>query len=236
MRAATVWLALAAGLPVWAAAQEPAPAPIQDNSFLMEEAYNQEAGVVQHINALLRARRSWSYGFTQEWPLGGQRHQLSFTVPIENGVGDVAINYRHQLTGLGGRGAAFAPRLSLVLPTTDGGSAGVQMNLPVSVMLTRNVVSHWNAGASMARSDETVYNGGASVIWLARPMVNLMLEVVWTGTTGSGETIVNPGVRWAHNLGSLQIVPGISFPRGRDVFFYLSFEHPFKSTGPAPGP
>ena len=27
----------------------PAPPPIQDNSFLIEEAYNQERGVVQHI-------------------------------------------------------------------------------------------------------------------------------------------------------------------------------------------
>jgi hypothetical protein len=48
--------------------------------------------------------------------------------------------------------------------------------------------------------------------------------------------IVNPGIRWAHNFPSgLQIVPGVSFPIGfgpsngsRGVFFYLSFEHPFK--------
>jgi hypothetical protein len=237
MRAATAWFALAAWLPVAAAAQEPAPIPIQDNSFLVEEAYNQEGGVVQHINTLLRARRSWSYSLTQEWPLGGQRHQLSFSVPIEGGVGDVAINYRHQLTGLGGGGrAAFAPRLSLLLPTADGGSPGLQVNLPVSAMLTRGVVSHWNAGATLTRSEETVYNGGASVIWLARPSVNFMVELVWAGSARSGEVIVNPGLRWAHNLGRLQIVPGISFPDGRDVFFYVSFEHPFTSTGPTPVP
>lgn len=29
-------------------------APIQDNSFLIEEAYNQEFGVVQHINTFTR--------------------------------------------------------------------------------------------------------------------------------------------------------------------------------------
>ena len=227
MRAAA-WLMLAASLPVAAAAQAPPPVPIQDNSFLIEEAYNQEAGVVQHINTLLRARRSWSYSLTQEWPLGGQRNQISFTLPIEQGVGNAAINYRRQLTGLGGGGApAFAPRLSLILPTAGAGSAGFQVNLPVSVMLTRDVVSHWNAGATLARAEETVYNGGASVIWLAHPAVNLMLEVVWAGTARSGETIVNPGLRWAHNLGGLQVVPGISFPNGRDVFLYLSFEHPF---------
>jgi len=237
VRVATAWFALATCLPVAAVAQEPVPISIQDNSFLIEEAYNQERGVVQHISTLLRSRGSWSYSLTQEWPLSGQRHQLSFTVPIERGVGDVAINYRHQLTGLGGGGRlAFAPRLSLLLPTADGGSLGLQVNLPVSAMLTRGVVSHWNAGATLMRVDETVYNGGASVIWLARPAVNFMLEVVWTGSARSGEVIVNPGVRWAHNLGSLQIVPGISFPDGRDVFLYLSFEHPFASTGPGRAP
>jgi len=239
MRVATAWFALAAYLPVTAAAQEPVPVSIQDNSFLIEEAYNQERGVVQHISTLLRSPGSWSYSLTQEWPLSGQRHQLSFTVPIERGVGDVAINYRHQLTGLGlggGGRAAFAPRLSLLLPTTEGGSLGLQVNLPVSAMLTRGVVSHWNAGATLTRANETVYNGGASVIWLARPSVNFMLEVVWTGSARSGDVIVNPGLRWAHNLGNLQIVPGISFPDGRDVFLYLSFEHPFASTGPARAP
>ena len=51
-------------------------AQIQDNSFLIEEAYNQEAGVVQHISAFSRAEGgAWLYTFTQEWPLGGIDHQ-----------------------------------------------------------------------------------------------------------------------------------------------------------------
>lgn len=208
------------------AAQE--PVPIQDNSFLMEEAYNQERGVVQHISTLLRADRSWAYSFTQEWPLAGQRHQFSYTIPIENGVGDVAVNYRQQVAGMGG-GTAFAPRVSLLVPTRRDGATAVQLNLPLSVALARPVVAHLNAGATAARRSTSVYNAGASLIWLARPMINAMLELVWTGDAGSGELIVNPGVRWAHNVGTLQIVPGIAFPNGRDLFFYLSFEHPFKS-------
>ncbi len=42
--------------------------PIQDNSFLVEEAYNQEAGVVQHISTFTRYQESkdWIYTFTQE--------------------------------------------------------------------------------------------------------------------------------------------------------------------------
>jgi len=44
---------------------------IEDNSFLIEEAYNQERGVVQHISAWERSLGSsaWGFAFTQEWPL-----------------------------------------------------------------------------------------------------------------------------------------------------------------------
>src|SRR5260221_10479412 len=43
---------------------------IQDNSFLVEEAYNQEFGVVQHIQTFQRvwSTHSWGYTFTQECP------------------------------------------------------------------------------------------------------------------------------------------------------------------------
>jgi hypothetical protein len=56
---------------------------IQDNSFLVEEAYNQEFGVVQHIQTLQRVWDSndWVYTFTQEWPVDASpRHQLSYTL------------------------------------------------------------------------------------------------------------------------------------------------------------
>ena len=38
----------------------------QDNSFLVEEAYNQEAGVVQHIQNVMYNQRTkdWFYTFT----------------------------------------------------------------------------------------------------------------------------------------------------------------------------
>jgi hypothetical protein len=40
--------------------------PIQDNSFLIEEAYNQERGVVQHINTFQRVHSGdWVYTFTR---------------------------------------------------------------------------------------------------------------------------------------------------------------------------
>ncbi len=268
MKPAGIAVALGAlAAPLRLAAQTP---PIADNSFLIEEAYNQEPGVVQHISAfqLFRGADSWAYSFTQEWPLFGRHHQLSFTLPIRRthdgssaatGLGDVAVNYRFQLAG--GERVSVAPRLSLLLPTgraksdLGAGALGVQANLPVSVAVANPVVAHWNAGATVTPSaqnavgDEATtvaYNLGASVVWLARPAFNVLLEVVWTrdetvtgpGRTGASDGLsISPGIRWAHTFASgLQIVPGIAFPIGAGpsagadaVFLYLSFEHPFRS-------
>jgi hypothetical protein len=229
-------------------AAQQGPPPIADNSFLLEEAYNQEAGVVQHISAFQRALRTaaWTYTFTQEWPVAVQRHQLSFTLPVERirgagatvtGLGDIALNYRYQLVGGDGGGAvAAAPRLSLLVPTGSeakgigNGGFGVQVNLPVSVTLAQRFVTHGNAGWT-ATSGADEYGLGASLVWLARPTFNVLIEAVWTDAL-----VVNPGIRWAHNFASgLQIVPGIAFPIGvgtargeTGVFVYLSFEHRFK--------
>lgn len=212
-----------------AAAQE-APAPIQDNSFLIEEAFNQEPGVVQHVSTYARDGADWAYTFTQEWPLFSQRHQLSFTVPVQNagpggsaGIGDVALTYRHQVTSADGQ-RAVAPRLSLLLPTGDdargmgAGGAGVQGNLPVSVQLGPRFITHANAGvtwtpaaraADGSRAATTGWNLGQSVIWLARSDVNLLLEAAWSraeevvgtdATERADALYLSPGVRWAHNL------------------------------------
>jgi len=150
-----------------ALAQTHASPPIQDNSFLIEEAYNQEFGVVQHINGFTRLWGSddWAYSFTQEWPVPGDaRHQFSYTLTrihagdfagSGSGIGDVFLNYRYQLLGDGKAKVAFAPRLSLVCPTGDpafgrgAGGFGFQTNLPVSVVLSKKWVTHWNAGATL---------------------------------------------------------------------------------------
>ena len=225
---------------------------IEDNSFLIEEAYNQERGVVQHIGTWVRAldRSPWIFTFTQEWPLWSQKHQLSYTIPFQrggnqsrySGFGDVAINYRYQLLPADAR-VALAPRISLLIPTGSeahglgSGALGVQLNVPLSAKLGSSFVSHWNAGLT-AIPDVTTYNAGASVIWLASPVFNILCEAIWLDqTTGGRAMILNPGVRWAHNFASgLQIVPGIAYGVGlgpsrgeRSAFFYLSFEHRFRA-------
>jgi len=222
---------------------------IKDNSFLVEEAYNQEAHVVQEINNFisLGPERDWLYVFTQEWPLGGMKNQLSYTLTLtdpgklggDTGLGDSFINYRYQVAGGGPQRVAFAPRVSLLVPTGDAkenrglDAFGIVTNLPLSVQFNRHLVGHYNAGAAFIpsaendqgdKADVTDYLLGQSLVWLARPTFNAVFEAVYTWeeeVTGPGTTdrtssfVINPGVRWAINRQSgLQIVPGICVPIG----------------------
>ena len=224
-----------------AGASKEAP-KISDNSFLVEEAYNQDPRVVQHIGTFRRAHDgSWVATFTQEWPAPSQKHQLSYTVPLVSGgagVGDVALNYRYQAIGKDEGKLWFAPRLSLVLPTgsvakgSGAGGAGLQLMLPVSLDLTETLVTHWNAGGwatraratNGAQSNVSGVNAAASAIWLLSPNFNFMLETAWdrgdvlddAGRHMTAEHfVVSPGVRSAINFASgMQIVPGIGIPLG----------------------
>src|SRR4029078_178351 len=132
--------------PALASAQTPV---VQDNSFLMEEAYNQETGIVQHIFTLLihRGTSDFEGAFTQEWPVGRITHQLSYDLPLvrsegESGLGDIRINYRYQLLGSGDTRWAVAPRFSVTLPTGDwkkgrgSGAVGIETMLPVSYVIS----------------------------------------------------------------------------------------------------
>ncbi len=216
------------------AAQQPASPskPIQDNSFLLEEAYNQETGVVQHINFFTRQRGGhWLYTFTQEWPVPTQKHQLSLTLPVQQldqatGLGDIALNYRYQLVGSGETKLAIAPRISLLFPTGNSddelgaGGLGIQFNLPVSVTLHDKLVTHWNAGATVTPSAKNAagiednradFNLGQSFIWLAHQNFNVMFETVWNNTETilargvkdrENSVLMSPGIRWAHNFKS----------------------------------
>lgn len=196
-RLALVLLLAAAAAP--AAAQE-APAKIRDNLFLLEEAYNQEPGVVQHIQSTVwnPRLRTWTYGVTDEWPAPSDLHQLSLTVPASGAagsssqLGDVLLNYRLQAVGAGGAGRlAVAPRLSLVLPTQRArgsrGVLGLQFNLPVSIELNDRFVAHLNAGGTLTPGSHaaggqqvTTFDSavGGALVWLAAPRLNAVLEVL----------------------------------------------------------
>jgi hypothetical protein len=213
---------------------------IEDNSFLVEEAYNQERGVVQHISTWQRSltESAWDFAFTQEWPFGTQQHQLSYTVLVGNTrsgteFSGIALNYRYQLLPAKAR-IAIAPRVSGLVP---GGRdhLGAQFAVPVSVRLGPALVAHWNGSVTRTTRATTLYNASGSVVWLARSTFNVLSEVVWTEEDGVGALLLNPGIRWAYNFASgLQIVPGVAFTYGvgpsravKGAFLYLSFEHPF---------
>ena len=161
--AACVVASSARGQSAKPAAESSTPKPIQDNSFLLEEAYNQEPAVIQHINTVFfdRAIHTWLYALTDEWPVISQRHQLSVTIPLENGsqtsplLGDIAVNYRLQLIGSGDTRLAVTPRLTVLLPTADealgAGSTAFQGALASSYMATPKLALHSNARGSESK-------------------------------------------------------------------------------------
>ncbi len=170
--------------PAVALAQEENMPNIRDNSFLVEEAYNQEAGVVQHIFNWVpawergpEAQRTFDFLFAQEWPVFSQRHQISYVIPLRridgtpdqgigsdaSGLGDIFLNYRLQVFYGDNPDfpLAWAPRFSLIFPSGDAeaglgnGKLGYQVNLPFSMEL-RKWAFHFNAGLTKTPSATVV--------------------------------------------------------------------------------
>lgn len=224
-------LLLISALPAWT--QEPPamqqPLSLRVNSFLVEEAFTQEVGVVEHIAAFHLSARSGSgeYSFTQEWPLFSARHQLSFVLPFQweptarqgaTGMGDVEVGYGYQWIA-DDRSAIFvSPRLGLTLPTGDAergrgaGAPGVEASLPVSIRVLQNVVASGSLGASYTPSarnpqgdeaDVVGYELGGSLIWMAHPRFGLIAGAVWE----SGQEVDGPGETSRSN--DLLVAPGI---------------------------
>jgi hypothetical protein len=193
------------------------PFEIEDNSFFVEEAFNQESGVVQTIyGGWFLESSGWAMTFTQEWPAPDIRHQLSATIPLNrlngaDGFGDIGLNYRYQLTEEGQGRPALAPRVTVLCPTGNAGRGlgvgawGWQFNLPASKQVNDfyfhgNVGMTWyprvksadsrSAGAQTA-ADVTLTSPfiAGSTIYRLKPMFNLMFESVVTWQ----DAVVGPG-------------------------------------------
>ena len=222
--------------------------PIQDNSFLVEEAYNQEDGVVQHINTFQRMRDTgdWVYTFTQEWPVGGLKHQFSYTLPVvhvadapdgnRSGIGDIALNYRYQLVGDGDAKVAIAPRFSVLLPSGSEehgrglGATSYQGLVPVSIVLSPSFVAHSNIGYSWTphakdgagnKADIGAVNLGQSLVWLATERVNFLVEGIYAKSqqvSGPGRTRI---------VETAFVSPGVrwayNFPSGLQIVPGIAF-------------
>lgn len=203
---------------------------IEDNSFLLEEAYNQEPGVIQHISTFQYMKdKTWTYTFTEEWPVKGQRHQLSATIPLVSEkayLGGIALNYRYQAVLT--QRLAFSPRFSLLLPTGDyktdmaSNVFRYQTNMPLSFICSRKLVTHYNIGFTYTPSATDIVhdkwniidiNYGASAIVLINETFNFMVEFAGNSRTCKqtySEALGrNPGqiVKW----NSLFINPGFRY-------------------------
>lgn len=230
---------------------------IQDNSFFIEEAYNQEAGVVQHIFTgfgsinKLRGKddRDWALSFTQEWPVFSQAHQFSYTVPYSvldsavsnvRGLGDILLNYRFQLFTETSARPALAPRFSVILPIGDegkglgDGTVGFQLNLPLSKVVSDRTTVHANAGVTVlpdvAGRDLVSYNLGASAIYALTPAVNLMLECV-----GNFDEAADEAGGLDHSVSAL-ISPGVRYGINlpKDAQLVIGIAAPIGLTGETP--
>ena len=181
------------------------PFKITDNSFFVEEAFNQERGVFQNIFGAARLQGNWTATFTQEWPVTSQAHQFSYTVAwldagAHAGAGDTLLNYRYQASEEGPGRVAISPRASLILPSGRArnglgwGSPGLQLNVPVSKQ-TGDWYWHWNGGMAWLQHAEARFesdDGGTvvrrasvvspfvagSAIYRLKPMLHLMMESV----------------------------------------------------------
>jgi hypothetical protein len=233
---------------------------ISDNSFLVEEAYNQEPGVVQHIFTafynVTRRRgpddRNWDTSFTQEWPVFSQTHQFSYTIPYsflesgghrENGIGDVLLNYRWQAYFREDTLTAVAPRLSLILPTGNEhrglgeGSVGFQWQVPFSTTIGDRWFVHLNAGGThlndpASTGGRSVYhhNIGGSLIYCINTEWHLMLESV-----SNWEDVLNSRRQHEYQFSAL-IAPGVrkAFNFKNGAQFVLGCSAPVGVGGHAP--
>ena len=241
---------------------DPQPFGILDNSFLVEEAFNQETRIFQNITQWVRQRHGdWQLTFTQEWPAPTMRHQLSYTIPVNategrHAVADVLVNYRLQVLEEGPGRPAFAPRVSAQVPTGDpetgGGDGGLQVNLPFSKRRS-DFYFHWNAGFTWlpSRSHRDLLSpalAGSAIYRLTR-MCNLMLESVLLyqddevsggATQRTRSFTLSPGVRGGWNIApEKQIVIGAAVPvtftrgtRSAGILGYFSYELAFKKERP----
>lgn len=243
---------------------------IEDNSFLIEEAYNQEPGVLQHIATFQRSFSTgeWLGTFTEEWPVVDERHQVSLTATVQRlatpsgpatGFGDLLLNYRHQVYRAADAAVIAVLRLSAVLPTGDprrslgAGGLGLQVNLPVSVLLGPWFITHWNLGGTWVPAGSRAARGGVHTQFLAgqgldcfpHRNLNFLVEVLWTTTRfipsagGTAEHVnallLSPGFRHLVELApEWEIVWGLALPIGvgpsagqQSLMLYLSFEHAF---------
>ncbi len=183
---------------------------IEDNSFLLEEAYNQERGVIQFIQVLQwnKKTRTYDYSLANEIPITDEKHQFSYTIPVSlnkedshaQGVGDISLEYRTQWVKRRDE-ILVATKFSLFTPTGSvkrgmgAGRYGVKVNHALTSILSDKFVTHWNFGSTYYPQSENVeggsnsttsFNYGMSIFYMKSETFNFLTEFV-----ASDDEVVN---------------------------------------------
>jgi hypothetical protein len=213
------------------------PMSIEDNSFLVEEAFNQSPGVIQYTVINQVNRGIAELNLECEMPLKGEFHQLSVSIPAKVfqstvGIEDIMISYRPLLLDRH-RWAMVTPRVSVILPTGKvsrgfgDGSWGIECNVALTKQLSRRLISHVNVGSSSSfkKMQEQLHqnrlhyeSAGTSLIFAAAKGLDLMAEVTTSNVkldsnaASTWNFIGNPGFRFCLKMNQFLVVPGMSAP------------------------
>ena len=209
------------------------PAPIEDHNFGLESGWNRDGAALQYATFFLRGTSALE--LTHEWSARSPRHQFSYTIPLyshagEAGLGDTVLNYRYQLAGDVQSRIAVAPRVSLLLPTRSAHfgerSRGLEVSVPVSAAITPRLTSHTNLIATwfhdLGNREVTAAQG---LTFAATSRVAVSVDAAWKRyADGSDLLVVRPGVQFGVDLGGIRVSPGVAFPTGEGVLFYVAIE------------
>lgn len=208
---------------------------LTDNSFFLEEAFNQTIDTVQFSQDYNSLNNEFTA--TGEIPLKSEEHQFSYTVGQGRAI-NPTLSYRYQSVNV--PNALLAHRFGVVVPIEDE-RYGFEYKQALTLILNDKWMNHWNLGLfhypRFKHRTYNSYNAGTSFVYYAKENLNLVFES-YLESDENYETglIINPGLRAALNLEwqETQIVPGISFPISFNqetinagVFLYLSIEPKF---------
>ena len=209
---------------------------IEDNSFLLEEAYNQEKNEYQFIQRFdVSERGGQDYSVEFEAPITPLTHQFSFDLShtkdddsSQRAFGDLALNYRYQ--SYNHKNNILTQRLGVIIPTgsvekeTSNGVYGFTFVQSATLKLNEVFMNHWNIGITTYPDENlTGFLLGGSFVYLYQDNFNFLFEALYEtdesvtpegGNDRANTLFLNPGARFAYETSwnETQIVPGISFP------------------------
>jgi hypothetical protein len=205
-----------------------------DNSFLLEEGFNQPINAVQFIQDY--NSRTNEFTHSGEIPMGSKGHQFSYLVAQDQKINPI-LSYR--FLSVSEPRVYLAHRFGVVVPVQDE-RYGFEYKQAFTFVASDRWMYHWNFGLFHfpRYKGETInsYNSGTSVVYYAQDNLNFLVEAYLETNQNQYRYIINPGLRYALNLDwqETQIVPGMSFPisfeqdtENAGVLLYLSFETKF---------